>query len=457
MSRVASFVQGLRVKAPPSWGTEPVPMASRVLRGFDMFVFWSSLGVGLLVLRAGTLLVPGLSLPQAVNAIVIGTVVGALLLALTGVMDSDTGAPTMVLLRPILGRRGSFLPTVFNVIQLIGWTAFEFWVIAVTASRISQAVFGAAYYSLWLLIGVAFCLLLALGGPLVMVRTWLEKFGVWAMFIALIWITFKLLTSGALAHAWSQPGNGQMPFWLAVDLVVAMPISWIPLVADYNRFARTRSGSFWGTLIGYVITNIWLYGLGALFVLVLNSQEADPGTLAVGIMGLTGGLVSLLVILVDESDNVFASIYSSAISIQNIFPWLNQRLLIVGITAVSAAMAAVLSMGEYQEFLLLIGSVFVPLFGVLAADYFIVQRRPYNEAQLYGADLGGGPEAGAALGDFNVIGLVCWIAGIVVYHAVAREAPWLGASIPSFVVTFVVYVLASQTAGVRRRRTAEGD
>ncbi|HEX9117539.1 MAG TPA: putative hydroxymethylpyrimidine transporter CytX [Anaerolineae bacterium] len=456
MNGVGSFFEGLRVKAPPSWGTEPVPRDKRILRGSDMFVFWSSLGVGLLVLQAGTLLVPGLSLRGAAGAIVVGTLVGSLLLALTGVIGSDTGAPTMVLLRPILGWRGSFLPTVFNVIQLIGWTAFEFWVIAVTASRVSQSVFGAPHYTLWLVVGVLFCLLLALGGPLVMVRDWLEKFGVWAMFIALIWISARLIASGQLPALWSQPGNGQMPFWLAVDLVVAMPISWIPLVADYNRFAASRSGSFWGTIIGYIVTNIWLYGLGALFVLMLNLHEADPGALAAGVMGLTGGLVSLVIILVDETDNVFASIYSSAISIQNSFPRLNQRWLIIAVTAVSAGLAAILTMAEYQEFLLLIGSVFVPLFGVLAADYFLVRRRPYDEPDLYGVELGGARDAGTTKSDFNLVGLACWIVGIVVYHLISRTLPSLGASIPSFVITFVGYTAAFYGANALRRRPAEG-
>lgn len=436
-------------QAPPEWGIEPVPRTFRILRSIDYFVLWSSLGVGLLVLEAGALLVPGLSLGQALLAILIGTLIGNLLLALAGMAGSDHGVPTMVLLRPVLGQRGSYLPSLLNLAQLIGWTAFELWVIALAANRVSQALFGFSNYGVWLVIFAVWCVLLALGGPLLVVRQWLEKFGVWLVYGVTAWMTIYLFTRYDIGALLRQAGTGEMPFWLGVDLVVAMPISWMPLVADYNRFARDSRGSFVGTYLGYFVANVWFYGLGALFILALNMGAPTPENLATAIMALTGGVIALLVILVDETDNAFADIYSAAVTIQNIFPRASQRLLIVLVAMVGLGLAAFLSMGQYFNFLLLIGSVFVPLFGILAADYFVLRGRRIDTEALYQADGEYWYRDG-----FNWLAVAAWVAGIAIYHLIARTLPTLGASIPSFAAAFLLY-LTLVRVGVPALRRAE--
>src|SRR4029079_13501464 len=108
----------------------------------DFAVLWGDLGIGLLVLLAGSFLVPGLGLPSALLAIVIGTAIGCALLAAAGFIGSTLGAPTMVLLRPSLGLRGSYLPSVLNILQLIGWTIFEIIIMASAANAISKSLFG---------------------------------------------------------------------------------------------------------------------------------------------------------------------------------------------------------------------------------------------------------------------------------------------------------------------------
>lgn len=440
--RLASILGCLRLPSPPSWGVDPVPDRLRQLRGFDLFVLWSSLGVGLLVLEAGALLVPGLGLKTALGAILLGSAIGSLLLALTALAGSNQRVPTMVLLRPLLGRRGSYIPTFFNVAQLLGWTAFELWVIALAASRVSEALLGGRYYGLWLVAATVWCLALALAGPLVMVRQWLEKFGIWVVYLASAWMTVTVLRSGEVGKILTEPGTGDLPFWLAVDLVVAMPISWLPLVADYSRFARQPRSSFRGTFLGYVLANVWFYGLGALFVVALKVSEPSPDNLAAAIMGMTGGVVALVVILVDETDNAFADIYSAAVSIQNVFPRLSQRWLIVGIGAVGAGLAACATMSQYFNFLLLIGSVFVPLFGVFGADYFVLCRRRPEVAARYERDaLAGGEESCRLDRSLDWQALAAWVAGIACYHIVTRSSPQIGASIPAFVVSFAAYLL----------------
>ncbi len=433
-----------KIKPPPEWGIEPVPEEHRVLGFLDYFVLWSSLGVGLLVLQAGTYLVTGLTLGQVLAAIIIGTTLGVLLLSLAGVVGSDNGVPTMLMLRPALGQRGSFLPTLLNLAQLIGWTAFELWVMARAADHVSQQLFHYSNYPLWLFIFTLWCVFLALGGPLVVIRQWLEKFGIWVVYLVTLFITVYLFTHLDVSTLLHAGGEGGSSFWLAVDLVVAMPISWMPLVADYNRFARKSNSAFWGTCIGYFLANVWFYTLGAMLALVPGVDVTAPEGLAAAIMTMTGGALALAIILVDETDNAFADIYSAAVSTQNILPKVRQRLLVIIIGVVGLALATILSMDAYFDFLLLIGSVFVPLFGLLAADYFILHRRRYQIGELY------------RRGRYwywrgvNLLALAAWGLGVLSYHYIARKLPQLGASIPSFLATFILYLILAKLMGRKR-------
>jgi putative hydroxymethylpyrimidine transporter CytX len=359
----------------------------------------------------------------------------------------------MVMLRPALGQRGSFLPTLLNLAQLLGWTAFELWVMAKAADHISQQLFHYSNYPLWLSIFTLWSVLLALGGPLVVVRQWLERFGIWVVYLVTIFMTIYLLTHLDLPALLPAEGYEGGNFWLAVDLVVAMPISWMPLVADYNRFARKSKSAFWGTYIGYFLANLWFYALGAMLALVPGVDVAAPEGLAAAIMTMTGGALALAIILVDETDNTFADIYSAAVSTQNILPKVRQRLLVIIIGVVGLALATILSMDAYFNFLLLIGSVFVPLFGLLAADYFILRQRNYNLDELYTPQGAYWYSKG-----FNLWALLAWAIGVILYHAIARYAPWLGASIPSFVVTLLLYSALGMTTRkvVRGTYHAEG-
>src|ERR671933_777956 len=197
---------------PPDWGIEPVPQGERKLGFLDFFVLWGSLGAGLLVMLAGTLLVPGLGLGAALAAVVVGTLLGNLLLLVPAVMGSDHGVPTMVALRPALGIRGSYLPSLVNVLQLVGWTAFELIIMARAASAVTERIFGVSVYWLWLPVLALLCTALAIGGPLLVVRVWLEKFGIWLLLATTAYLTYYLLANYGLSDLVAQPSEGDLPF-----------------------------------------------------------------------------------------------------------------------------------------------------------------------------------------------------------------------------------------------------
>src|SRR5439155_24838446 len=224
--------------------------------------------------------------------------------------------------------------------------------------------------------------------------------------------TYRVLAHAALGAIWREPGSGGLSFWLAVDLVIAQPVSWLPLVADYNRFARPGVSSAGATFLGYAVGNAWFYALGALLVLGAGLSDPSPAGLAGAIAGLAGGWVVLLTLLVGETDEAFADVYSAAVSSQNLRERIPQRAAIATFAAAGVALAAwlgsrpSLALGNYESFLFLLGSVFVPLFGTFVADYFVLRRQHHGSDALFGE---GAPA-------WRWRALAAWAVGFVVYQ-----------------------------------------
>jgi putative hydroxymethylpyrimidine transporter CytX len=439
-------------RLPGSWGIEPVPERLRVLGGLDTGLLWGNLGVSLLVIVAGAALVPALSLPDALLAIVIGCVIGNLALATAGAIGADARVPGMVLMRAPLGRQGSYLPTAVNVLQGVGWSVFELLIIATAAAALSDDLFGFRAQWLWTLAFGAFTLVLALLGPIGFVRRFVRKVAVWAVPLGLLYLTWWALDGANLSALWGQPGEGGLSVWQGADIVVAITVSFVPYAADYTRFSRTRRGAFLGTGIGYLIPDAWLLALGV--VLVLSRDLSDPAALPAAVVaGGAAAMLALLALLVTETDEAFANVYSAAVSLQNVVPRAPQALLIVLVTATAVAGALVIDFVTYQSFLLLLGSVFVPLFAVLLADWLAAGRH-YSEHDVFGA-----PAWRPGL-------VAAWVAGFVLYQWLFPTGPgwWLdivenlnpptwgiGATVPSFLVSFA---LAGVVAALSRRSAA---
>ncbi|MDP9288937.1 MAG: cytosine permease [Thermoproteota archaeon] len=416
------------IRNPPEWSIEPVPPRYRFLRGIDYFVLWSSLGVGLLVFSAGSFLT-GAKFSDAILAIIVGSVAGSLLLALAGKIGSDHAVPSLISTRPSFGVHGAYLPAILNVMQLIGWTTFEIMIMSKAAEMLAGKLIP---FYVWTIIIGAFVALLGISGPLTVVKNWLGKFAIWISYASSIIIIIHLLAVGNLSKVLSSSGNG-MSFFSALDIVIAMPISWMPLAADYNRFAKGSKGAFKGTFIGFTLTNILFYFGGVML------GVSDVVGIIAAIQSIFFGFL-LLILLVDEADNAFADVYSAAVSTQSIFRKIKQLYLIIGFTALSTVLAMTISIANYETFILLIGAVFVPLFGVVLSDYYIVKRRRYTESIMYSASNGDASKIGYPA-------IIAWSIGVLLYYLLSSLSPiyipnWppIGATIPSFIVSALLYI-----------------
>ena len=457
---VEAIAQRGEVAAAPEVGIEPVPREQQTLRAWDFAVLWGDLGIGLLVLVTGALLVPGLGFPAAAIAIVVGSVLGVSLLALLGGEGAERGVPAMVLLRPLLGTRGSWVPTALNVAQLIGWTAVELWAMSFVADLVAEEIFGFSARGLWLGAAALVCTGLALWGPVAVTRVWMERFGLWVIGGISLIVTVLVVTNGDLSLSLlTAPGTGGFPtFGPALDLVIAMPVSWLPLVADYTRFARDPSAARRGTFWGYLVANVWLYALGCLLVLGAGAAPS-PGGIAAGILALAGGSIAgilfLVGLLVGETDEAFADIYSAAVSLRNVFERIPEKLFVVVIAVVGTVLAAVFDMVAYESFLFLIGSVFVPLFGVFAASLLLGR---WGRAVV------------------PTTAFVAWIGGFLMYHWISPSPlewwvervtavvgtplsvtfPWLSASPAAFAIAAGMAVAASRPVSSAHRKEGDG-
>ncbi|HLF67739.1 MAG TPA: cytosine permease [Gaiellaceae bacterium] len=439
-------------RLPGSWGIDPVPERLRVLSGLDTGLLWGNLGVSLLVVVAGAALVPALSLRDALLAILLGCLIGNLMLGIAGGIGADARVPGMVLMRASLGRRGSYLPTVANALQGLGWSIFELLVIATAAAALSDELLGFRGQWLWTLVFGAFALALALMGPIGFVRRFVRKIAVWAVPGGLVYLTWWALDGADLGALWAEPGEGGLSVWQGADIVVAITVSFVPYAADYTRFARDRRSAALGTGIGYFVPDAWLLALGV--ILVLSRDLSDPGALPAAVVA--GGFAATLALgalLVTETDEAFANVYSAAVSLQNLVPRAPQPVLIVLVTLAAVGGALVVDFASYQSFLLLLGSVFVPLFAVLLADWLTAGLH-YTEADVFDA-----PAWRPAL-------VAAWVAGFALYQwlfptgpswwtdAVAKLDPpdWgIGATVPAFLVSFAI---AGVVSVLSRRSTA---
>ena len=416
----------------------------------DQLALWGNLGISLLLVVAGTFVLapdpslPPLSLVAAFAAIVVGAVIGNVLLGLAAMAGSELGAPAMVTVRGLLGRRGSTAPTVANIAQNLGWAVVELVVIAGAAARLIDE---SLRVPIVVAAGVA-ATFMALR-PLGVVRGYLKKVAVWAVLASSAYLLFNVATSPL--PAW---GDGSWSgFWKATDIVIALPISWIPLAADYTRHSRSHRASFLGASLGYGAATLAFFSLG---VLATASGEAGADVIA-SLLAIPAGTLALLILVIDELDEVFANIYSTTVSAQNLAPRLDRRIGVVAVGAVATILAVLIEdYIAYESFLFLLGSVFVPLFGAFAVDYFLFRRANWDISD-------NAPTRWAMF--------VPWIAGFVTYQLInpgfvswwaprwvdLREAigftppSWTSASITSFVVAAL---LTAAIGAISRRASA---
>ncbi len=403
----------------------PVSNNDRVFGWSQHAALWFSLGVGLLVMQIGAYLVPAVGTRDAAIAIVLGSLIGAGLLGWTAKLGCDSGLTSAGLMHATYGSAFAKLPVLLNIVQLIGWTTFELVVMRDGTAAIAKQSFGldlsgfggsVVTTAIW---GGVLCALIA-ASMLTTVRKLIGRFALPLVIASLVWLTWQFgaqISAKGFDAFWTRSGNGGMGLFSAMDLVIAMPVSWLPLIADYARHGKDGKSAMSGTWLGYALANIWCYGLGVMVVSV-----ATPGTdLVTALLLAQGGLIALGLILFDEIDNAYGDVYSGAVSSHSLMPNWSFRQWGLVIAALCTVLALFLPMHSLEPFLLMLSSVFVPLYGV------ILGRLSLNATSVTPTQK-----------SVDISAAALWIAGIVLYHVIAKWAPQWGAALPALACTFVL-------------------
>jgi putative hydroxymethylpyrimidine transporter CytX len=426
---------------------EPVPQSLGLL---DQFGLWGNLGVSLLgftgaifVLQPGGAGTPELSLAAALTAIVVGTLLGTLVFALSGIPGAQTGAPSMVLLRGLFGARVSYLPTALNILQLFGWSIFELVTIATAAHTVTPALPKWGYV---LIAGAATALLTI--RPLGAIRV-LRRYATAAVLIVMSYLFIQLIRHPLPSFTHGTWGG----YWAATDTVVAVAISFAPLAADYMRHSRSTRAAFVGAMAGYSLTQVLCYVIGLLALVTVAHGNSDD--IFGAFIALPVGALGFAILAARELDQSFADVYSTAISVQNLRPLWDRRVLAGVITALVTAGALWLNIADYENFLTLLGSVFVPMSAVLITDYFADYLTvPHGEARGHRWDLSASARSRWPM-------LLPWAVGFVIYQLINpgyvswwasawssfghdigfTPASWMSASILSFCASGIMTLL----------------
>lgn len=408
--------------APTNEALAPVSPDRRVFQWHDHASLWFSLGVGLLVMQVGSYLMPALGTKEALIAIVAGSIVGAGLLGWVAKLGCDSGLASAGLMHAVYGRTFASLPIILNIVQLVGWGTFELVVMGeatVAIGRQSGSMAGSQWPVLATLLWGGVVMLLISASMVQLVRKLIARVALPLVVLSLLWLSWQFLS---LAHAqgfdqlWNRPGAGGMGVLPALDLVIAMPISWLPLVADYARHGKHGGSALRGTWLGYALANMWCYTLGVLVALTLPSKD-----LVQALLLAQGGLIALSLILIDEVDNAYGDAYSGAVSAHSLLPRWGVRRWGIVMAAGCTALALVLPMHSLEPFLLLLSSVFVPLFGVILGRL------------AFGTDA---PALLQRAAQVHWLPVAIWLLGIAVYHVALLVLPGAGSALPALVFSF---------------------
>ena len=415
-------------------GVTPIPRNQRTLNGFDFFLLWTGAAVSLAEIWAGGILVP-MGYITGILVILLGHIIGNTPMALGGIIGSTWGIPTMVSTRPAFGVRGSYIPALLNIFQLIGWTAVMVWIGGQAAATFTQS---SMFYTprFWIIVLGVVTTLWALVGH--RFWKWLHRIAVSALVILCIMMTYVVFKEYGISQLLEVRPTGDLPFMVGLDYVIIMPISWLPLVCDYSRYAKKDCSSFWGTWVGYFIVSSWMYFIG--LSAALATKSPTPESMVLELMVSFGLIVpAMIIVLFSTFTTTFLDIYSTAVSALNIYAKLGEKKGVIfgGALGTIIALIFVDYPGTYVHFLEYIGFVFCPLFGIVLADYFFTKKRTLLTDDLFTKD------AYWYTKGINWAAIGCWVVGAVVFW-LGRYLQ-IGGAIPSFLVAALIYLIITNS------------
>jgi putative hydroxymethylpyrimidine transporter CytX len=383
-------------------------MEEKRTSAFENGLIWFGAGVSIAEILTGTYFAP-LGFKRGLAAIVLGHVIGCTMFFLAGLIGGKTGKSAMETVKRSFGQKGSVLFAVLNILQLVGWTGIMTYDGAQAAENALPA--GAWIWSLviggmiilWILVGIK-----NLGKMNIAAMS--------ALFVLTVILCRVIFKTGSPAGT----AEGSITFGAALELSVAMPLSWLPLISDYTRNAEKPVKATVVSTVVYGLVSGWMYviGMGA----AIYTGESDIARIMVR-AGL--GIAGLLIIILSTVTTTFLDAYSAGVSSESIFPGINGKRVAVGAALLGTAGAVFYPMDNITSFLYLIGSVFAPMIAIQIADFFLFKKDYSREA-------------------FHVRNLVIWAVGFILYRLLMRVDLIVGSTLPDMALTILLCLVVSR-------------
>jgi len=428
---------------------KPIALEDRTLTGKSTFAIWFACNLVVTTILTGMYMIPDLSYAVALRTIFIGSAIGIIPLTLIALMGTKTGLSTMTMSRATFGIKGSMMPSSINIMILIAWSWAQAGLGGLALNYASVHLTGFSNPVLFIIITEIIVVAIALYA--IKGIALYEKIAMVVLVVIMGAVVITAIRTFTVSGIFSLPSyQGEGLATIAVfDLVVATALSWTPLAADYNRNCKTERGSVIGASVGYTLGTTLSMGIGALVIVMItlggleipfDSGGIEPsqafGTIGFGIAG------SIVIFMSVLAANVMC-IYSSSMSFLNIFPkagFKKTALTIGAICVIGAVFSGIL--GAFLDFVFLIGALFIPLFAIMIADFFVVQNRNFKiEAILF-------PESYDTYrysGGVNINAVVVYlISAALAYYWIAVNPIAIGATIPTFFIAFGLYIAASK-------------
>ena len=375
-------------------------------------LIWFGAGISIAEIITGTYFAP-LGLHRAVCAIVIGHVIGFALLFAAGYIGSAAQKSAMETTKLSYGVWGSRFFALLNVLQLVGWTGIMIYDGAAAIRQIT-----ASLPWLWPLVIGALIVVWLLAGITNIAR--LNVVSLMLLF-ALTLVLCKVVFFGSGGGLTVDTVAAEaVSFGQAVELAVAMPLSWLPLIADYTKESTRPFRISCVSSLVYCATSTWMYiiGLGA----AIFTGEGDIAH----IMAASGlGWAALVIVVLSTVTTTFLDALSAGISFDTIHQKPGAKAVSIVVTLVGTAGALLFPMDDITPFLYLIGSVFAPMAAIQIADYFIVHHD-------------------AAGKTVDIVRALLWLAGFTLYRvSLSWDLP-TGNTLPVMLIVAAAAVVAGK-------------
>lgn len=371
-------------------------------------LIWFGAAVSIAEILTGTLIAP-LGFSKGLAAIIIGHVIGCALLYFTGIIGAKTEKSSMETVKISFGQKGSLLFSTLNVLQLVGWTA----VMIVSGAAAASSVYNIGGDWVWsIAIGVLIALWVIIGLKNLGKLNMIAMGGLFILTIILSTVIFKGNATVVLEQGIS--------FGAAVELSVAMPLSWLPLISDYTREAAKPKQATLVSSIAYFLVSCWMYVIGMGAAIFTGESDIAKIMMSAGL-----GIIAVIIIIFSTVTTTFLDVYSAGVSSESISKKLKEKPVAIAVCAMATLLAIFTPITQYENFLYLIGSVFAPMIAILITDFFILKKDHTGET-------------------VSIINLVIWAIGFVVYRIFMTIDTPLGNTLPVMVIISILCMVANK-------------